>query len=252
MGPSLVSYAASSVIKCHTSSATQVSTQSTALTKPLPDSFHAVVQRQLVDGSVVTLVDMKQIPNGPSFLGNLVRNYEAVRKKIYSERLTKFQKDLTPEQQKIADAQEAEASARSLFVVLTKNDPAISQPEYLGGARVVLAQGSEKLPFEVDPTLNIQRKEKEGISAEVGRLTVITQENAETQLRRSLEIIRLALQALYNHSEVHTIYVHTSKVHRRLYRSIGLNTDQVYDIDKENQVLVFDRQYLVDFLGRTP
>lgn len=209
-------------------------------------------QEKLEDGSTVTVLDFSIYKDFSVRFNRAVEGYEDIQQKIYRERLEKFQATLSPDQKKVLSNREEEMKQRSLFVLNSAVPLTTEPPKLLGGARVVFSFNRfQKLPFELD--LNINRLNPDVVAAEVGRLTVAeasnpVEENSKTTLGRTVEIIKNALLGISYNSQVQVIYVHTSRVHVRLYKLMGLIPSGVISIDTLNQVMVFTRQQLFEYL----
>ncbi len=137
---------------------------------------------------------------------------------------------------------------RSIYILNTRGSIDAAVPVFRGGIRVVLARrAGDKLPFETD--MGHSRDRLEGSAAEVGRFTV--DESGGDKLKnveRTVGLIRAALGEIAALKDVQTIYVHTSRSHVRLYKMMGLKPLSVIGEDPLNQIMIFNRSQLVEYL----
>ena len=204
----------------------------------------------LADGSTITVIDLSHYRTNSGIVNKAVTTYERIQQKIYETRLPKYQESLTPEQAAWKKAREEKLKYRSLFILNSVRALSETRPKLLGGARVVFALSQyDKLPFELD--LGIDRPYPELVAAEVGRLTVDEtqiESHGQASLARAVEIIKASLRAISYNSNVEVVFVHTSRVHVRLYKAMGLIPKEVIDKDLLNQIMVFTRDQLFEFL----
>lgn len=208
----------------------------------MPYAPAGVFSLRLKDGSYLNYIDMS-LPAVSQNMVQAVDSYEALQAETYANRLPKFLNE-----QEVKPAEEARKTrALSVFILNTSKKIDSQPPEFYGGIRVAFSLNGEPLPFEQD--LNFRRLKGSPPAAEVGRLvrgTSVAQ--GLTEAERAVDLIRSALIAIDFNPKVEVIYVHTSSVHVRLYERMGLKPKEVHSFDRLNQLMVFSRDQVTQFL----
>ena len=200
-----------------------------------PSKHAQVMSFQSRDGSWISKIDMNWVRENPlSKISELFEVAEADRKKAY-ERLTKFQ---SPEVVAASTAMDLELRPRTVYVMNTSRKIESTQNDVLGGIRIVFARSStERLPWELSLE---SRRSAPGIAAEVGRLHADTTESPA----HVLELIQTAAQVVLNNPLIHDAYIHTSKIHSRMYKRMGIEGHSIQMIDDLNHIWHFTREDL--------
>ncbi|CAN5414412.1 hypothetical protein BH10BDE1_BH10BDE1_27700 [soil metagenome] len=195
----------------------------------------SLVSFQAFDGSWMSSIDMNWILRNPtSQIAKLVQLAEGQRKVAY-QRLAKFKNQEVVTE---ADKADKDLMTRTVYVMNTSRPLDTLNNDVRGGIRVVFARSrSEKLPWEND--LGRTRPNPRP-AAEFGRLYATSNSSPETVV----ELINSAAQVAANHPEIQDFYFHTSKIHSRLYRRMGLEPDFIDEIDDLNHIWHFDRRML--------
>ncbi len=194
----------------------------------------------LPDNTYLTFVNMGLI-DPFSVEAKSAQNYLAHRAEVFRERLSKYQEKDQDSLEKSVRI-EAEILPRSFIILNTEGpvDHELGSHEFLAGARVVFARSEfEKLPYQLDPeltTLKLERKNPKVWAAEVGGLLVTAKGNAN----KSVELINAAIQVALSYSNIWDVYVHTSKIHARMYRRMSLAPEEITIIDNLNYILRYD------------
>lgn len=206
-----------------------------------PATKASLVSFQTFDGSWMSSIDMNWILRNPtSQIARLVQLAESQRKVAY-QRLAKFKNQGVVNE---ADKADNDLMPRTIYVMNTSRPIDTLNNEVRGGIRVVFARSrGEKLPWEND--LGRTRPNSRP-AAEFGRLHANSNSRPETVI----ELINSAAQVASNHPEIQDFYFHTSKIHSRLYRRMGIEPDFVDEIDDLNHVWHFDRRTLEATLRR--
>ena len=194
----------------------------------------------LPDNTYLTFVNMALI-DPFSVEAKSAQNYLVHRAEVFRERLSKYQ-EKDRESLEMSLRIEAEILPRSFIILNTQGpiDHVATSHEFLAGARVVFAKSEfEKLPYQLDPeltTLKLERKNPKVWAAEVGALLVTAKGNAN----KSVELINAAIQVALSYSNIWDVYVHTSKLHARMYRQMSLAPEEITIIDNLNYILRYD------------
>ena len=168
-------------------------------------------------GSLLTVIDLAQV-QPMSSLDRMVKSYFQYVRDIYRARLKKFDTQISPAALSQQAHIDKELTNRSILIVDTPSEQATAESEFNGGVRVTLARNpNEKLPLQFELP-DYRRHDISGTSIEVGRLTA--QPGVSAGL--SINLIRVAVQLALQYPNVRDIYVHTSRVHSRLYKLMGL------------------------------
>lgn len=194
-------------------------------------------------GTRMLVIDLAQIaPN--SVIQKIVSSYFDYVHMIFHERLTKFGRDYSPAAAQYQHRLDSLLAQRSILVLDTPNNLDPRAPAFNGGVRVTYSQNpGEMLPFQYEfPEL--QRYNSAGTAVEVGRLT----SQPGTSPGLAINLIKLATQVALQDPNLTEFYVHTSRIHARLYRLMGLNPTDVYIINNLNYVLRFTAQDGINWL----
>lgn len=207
---------------------------------------------QIEDGTTMTVIDKAWADRYPSSkIANAIENYYLQQGEIYQRRLDKFKE---PKMDNEGETNpEEEYQDRTIIILNTTRPLTEGGGDILGGIRVVFSQGlHEKLPFQYDSRFaNFLRKNRQHWAAEVGRLTADSKSNPGL----SLELIQAAGHIIFQMPQVQNIYVHTSRLHTRLYGRMGLVPEEpVHVCDALNCLMTFTRDELLTMivLGGTP
>ena len=189
---------------------------------------------QLADKTFITVVNLANVKSD-SVEAKSAKNYLLHRDQIYAQRLKIFDDEHL---EKITTTQtiDQQVATRSLLIMNTKNPiTRFAATEFIGGARVVLAKSDQALlPFQLG--LGISRNKIGSIAAEIGALTAYTKDNPN----KSVEVINAAIKLAVSYAQADQVYVHTSRLHSRLYKKMNLDADETLAIDDLNYILRFD------------
>lgn len=194
-------------------------------------------------GSRLMVVDLAQV-SPSSTLQHIVSSYFDHVRSVYYDRLKKFEGSPSAPGPQNQEQIDHSLALRSALVLDTPHDLDPHLPTFNGGIRITYARTPhENLPLQYDFP-DFQRHNLGGTAVEIGRLTA--QPGSSPGL--SISLIKLATQVALQDPNVTDLYVHTSRVHARLYRLMGLIPTNIDIKDDLNYVLRFTAQDAVNWL----
>jgi hypothetical protein len=155
---------------------------------------------------------------------------------IYSERL-----NLTKTEIEGFIKSSVEMSPRTKLVLNTEKSPLTGKMKINGGVGIVHASSPEELlPLEKATGIRIDKKPNEKI-VEIVRLTVGKDIDAE---KVSTALVNQASSLIVQDKSISRVFIFTSKAHARLYKKMGVPTDNIKNIDKRDVIIEFTRSDL--------
>ena len=189
---------------------------------------------QLADKTFMTIVNLATA-KPYSFEAESAKNYLLHRDRIYAERLKIYDEENVG---KMSATQTIDHQVQPRSLILMNTEAPIDSSaatEFIAGARVVLAKSEQALlPFQLG--LGMDRMESGSVAAEIGALTAYTKDNPN----KSVEVVNAAIKLAISYAHANNVYVHTSRLHSRLYRKMNLKADETLVLDDLNYILRFD------------
>ncbi len=175
---------------------------------------------------------MKSLPDDYwKFVGN-----------IYSERL-----NLTPEEIKGFIKSSQDFAPRTKLIVNTSGS--IKEADnFKGGVGVVVSgKSDELLPLEKAIGKKLDRNPGEK-SAEIVRLTVSKDADAE---KLSKSLINQAAGVVLQDPTITTVYIYTSRIHKRLYSKLGVTPTSISQVSERDVLVTLKREDIERLLANT-
>lgn len=195
------------------------------------------------DQGTFTYMDLSKIERvSDQHMKSLPDDYWKFVGNIYSDRL-----NLTPEEIKGFIKSSQEFAPRTKLIVNTTSS--IKEADnFKGGVGVVISDKSQDLlPLEKAIGKKLERKAGEK-SAEIVRLTVSKDADAE---KLSKSLINQAAGAVLSDPEIKTVYIYTSKIHRRLYGKLGVTPTSITPVSERDVLITLKREDIEKLLLNT-
>lgn len=195
------------------------------------------------DQGTFTYMDLSKIERvSDQHMKSLPDDYWKFVGNIYSERL-----NLTPDEIKGFIKSSQDFAPRTKLIVNTPNSIKEAQ-NFKGGVGVVISgKSDELLPLEKALGKSLERKPGEK-SAEIVRLTVSKDADAE---KLSKSLINQAAGLVLQDPEIKTVYIYTSKIHRRLYSKLGVTPTNISAVSDRDVLVTLKREDIEKLLANT-
>ncbi|WP_133566589.1 hypothetical protein [Bacteriovorax stolpii] len=195
------------------------------------------------DQGTFTYMDLSKIERvSDQHMKSLPDDYWKFVGDIYSERL-----NLTPDEIKGFIKSSQDFAPRTKLIVNTPGSVKDAQ-NFKGGVGVVISGKSDDLlPLEKAIGKKLERKPGEK-SAEIVRLTVSKDADAE---KLSKSLINQAAGLVLQDPEIKTVYIYTSKIHRRLYGKLGVTPTNISAVSDRDVLITLKREDIEKLLSNT-
>lgn len=195
------------------------------------------------DQGTFTYMDLSKIERvSDQHMKSLPDDYWKFVGDIYSERL-----NLTPDEIKGFIKSSQDFAPRTKLIVNTPG-PVKDAQNFKGGVGVVISGKSDDLlPLEKAIGKKLERKPGEK-SAEIVRLTVSKDADAE---KLSKSLINQAAGLVLSDPEIKTVYIYTSKIHRRLYSKLGVTPTNISAVSDRDVLVTLKREDIEKLLSNT-
>lgn len=161
---------------------------------------------------------------------------------IYSERL-----NLTPDEIKGFIKSSQDFAPRTKLIINTST-PIKEADQFKGGVGVVVSGKSDDLlPLEKAIGQKLERKPGEK-SAEIVRLTVSKDADAE---KLSKSLINQAAGVVLQDPSISTVYIYTSRIHKRLYSKLGVTPTSISQVGERDVLVTLKREDIERLLANT-
>lgn len=212
-----------------------------------PSRSRAVLEEKMMpDGSRYTVLDIKEAQKKGDL--DLLKHSEAYWNhvaQVYSDKLKK----LSPKEVQDFRKTNEEVADRTILISHSIKEAASGKEAFKGGVGVVLSSSEkELLPLEKATGLKIKRSPGSKV-AEFMRLT------AEEGEKEGLILVRKAAAVASSDKNIDTVYVYTSKIHERLYKSwnvpfhrVPLSAKEASQLGNRDVLLSIDRNQLEQLL----
>nr|BDT29493.1 hypothetical protein BHI3_29590 [Bacteriovorax sp. HI3] len=195
------------------------------------------------DQGTFTYMDLSKIERvSDQHMKSLPDDYWKFVGDIYSERL-----NLTPDEIKGFIKSSQDFAPRTKLIVNTPGSVKDTQ-NFKGGVGVVISGKSDDLlPLEKAIGKKLERNPGEK-SAEIVRLTVSKDADAE---KLSKSLINQAAGLVLQDPAIKTVYIYTSKIHRRLYGKLGVTPTNISAVSDRDVLITLKREDIEKLLSNT-
>lgn len=195
------------------------------------------------DQGSFTYMDLSKIDRvSDQHMKNLPDDYWKFVGNIYSDRL-----NLTPDEIKGFIKSSQDFAPRTKLIVNT-NGPIKEADNFKGGVGVVVSGKSDDLlPLEKAIGKKLERKPGEK-SAEIVRLTVSKDADAE---KLSKSLINQAAGVVLQDPTITTVYIYTSRIHKRLYSKLGVTPTSISQVSERDVLVTLKREDIERLLANT-
>lgn len=140
-----------------------------------------------------------------------------------------------------------EMSSRTKLIINTRSSPLAGHTKINGGVAIVQSTSVEELlPLEKATGIRITKKTHEKI-VEIVRLTVGKDSDSEKICEA---LISQVGSLLLQDKSTSRIFIFTSKIHARLYKRMGISTENMKEIDKRDVVIELNRADVEKFVEK--
>lgn len=190
-----------------------------------------------------TYMDLSKIDRvSDQHMRNLPDDYWKFVGNIYSERL-----NLTPDEIKGFIKSSQDYAPRTKLIINT-SAPIKEADQFKGGVGVVVSgKSDELLPLEKAIGQKLERKPGEK-SAEIVRLTVSKDADAE---KLSKSLINQAAGVVLQDPSISTVYIYTSRIHKRLYSKLGVTPTSISQVGERDVLVTLKREDIERLLANT-